>query len=123
MECSPPGSSVYGILQQEYWSGSPCPPPGVLPHPGIDPASLILRVDSLPLSRRGSPKAVVTVGKCLAPGLQADVCVTTRTFVYGTGISMLVRDLCLPQGNLEDRICVVFFFPMCLAESGHAVFS
>ena len=28
MDCSPPGFSVYGILQQEYRSGLPCPPPG-----------------------------------------------------------------------------------------------
>ena len=39
MDCSPPGSSVYGILHQEYWSGSPCPPPGDLPDPGIEPVS------------------------------------------------------------------------------------
>ena len=30
MDCSLPGSSVYGILQEEYWSGLPCPPPGQL---------------------------------------------------------------------------------------------
>ena len=41
MDCSLPGSSVHGILQQEYWSGLPCPPPGDLPEPGIGPASLI----------------------------------------------------------------------------------
>ena len=28
MGCSLPGSSVHGILLQEYWSGLPCPPPG-----------------------------------------------------------------------------------------------
>ena len=33
-----PGSSVHGILQ-EYWSGLPCPPPGDLPSPGIEPMS------------------------------------------------------------------------------------
>ena len=31
----PPGSSVYGIMPGEYWSGLPCPPPGDLPDPGI----------------------------------------------------------------------------------------
>ena len=25
MDCSPPGSSVHGIFQQEYWSGVPLP--------------------------------------------------------------------------------------------------
>ena len=40
MDCSPPGSSVHGILQQEYWTGWPCPPPGDLPDPGIERTSL-----------------------------------------------------------------------------------
>ena len=39
MNCSPSGSSVQGILRQEYWSGVPCPPPGILPDPGIEPTS------------------------------------------------------------------------------------
>ena len=26
--------------RQEYWSGLPCPPPGDLPHPVIEPKSL-----------------------------------------------------------------------------------
>ena len=29
-----------GFSRQEYWSGLPCPPPGGLPNPGIEPASL-----------------------------------------------------------------------------------
>ena len=29
-----------GFSRQEYWSGLPCPPPGDLPNPGINPASL-----------------------------------------------------------------------------------
>ena len=28
-----------GFSRQEYWSGLPCPSPGDLPHPGIDPRS------------------------------------------------------------------------------------
>jgi len=28
-----------GFSMQEYWSGLPCPPPGDLPHPGIEPGS------------------------------------------------------------------------------------
>ena len=30
-----------GFSRQEYWSGWPCPPPGDLPNPGIEPMSLI----------------------------------------------------------------------------------
>ena len=28
-----------GFYRKEYWSGLPCPPPGVLPDSGIDPES------------------------------------------------------------------------------------
>ena len=31
----------WGFSRQEYWSGLPCPPPGDLPHPGIEPVSLV----------------------------------------------------------------------------------
>ena len=30
-----------GFSRQEYWSGLPCPPPGVVPSPGIEPTSLM----------------------------------------------------------------------------------
>ena len=39
MDCSPPGSSVHGILQAEYWDGLPHPSPGDPPNPGIEPTS------------------------------------------------------------------------------------
>ena len=29
-----------GFSWQEYWSGLPCPPPGHVPDPGIEPMSL-----------------------------------------------------------------------------------
>jgi len=41
MGCSPPGSSVHGILRQDYWSGLPFPSPGDLSNPGIKPASSV----------------------------------------------------------------------------------
>ena len=37
-----------GFSRQKYWSGLPCPPPGDLPNPGIEPRSPALQVDSLP---------------------------------------------------------------------------
>ena len=47
MDDSPSGPSVHEILQQEYWSGLPCPPPGDFPNPGIKPKSPALQEDSL----------------------------------------------------------------------------
>ena len=37
-----------GFSRQEYWSGLPCPPPGGLPNPGIEPKSPPLQAVSLP---------------------------------------------------------------------------
>ena len=45
-----------GILQAEYWSGLPCPPPGDLPNPGIESRSPTLQADSLPAEQPGKPK-------------------------------------------------------------------
>ena len=44
MNCSPPGSSVHGILQAKIWSRLPCPPSGDLLNPGIEPMSLMTPV-------------------------------------------------------------------------------
>ena len=37
--CQAPLSMVFS--RQEHWSGLPCPPPGDLPDPGIEPVSLM----------------------------------------------------------------------------------
>ena len=36
-----------GVSRKEYWSGFPCPSPGELPHPGIEPQSPALQADAL----------------------------------------------------------------------------
>ena len=41
MDCSPLGSSVHGILRQEYWSELPFPSLVNLPDPGNEPRSLM----------------------------------------------------------------------------------
>ena len=61
MNCSLPTGllCLWGFFRQEYWSGLPCPPPGDLPDPGIEPVSPVaptLQVNSLLLSHQGSPE-------------------------------------------------------------------
>ena len=41
VDCSSPGSSVHGILWQEYWSGLTWHPPVALPDSGMESASLL----------------------------------------------------------------------------------
>ena len=65
MDCNPPGFSVHGIFQAEYWSGLPFPSPRDLPNPGIKLASPALQADSLLLSCQGRPfYTVVTAKPC-----------------------------------------------------------
>ena len=55
MDCSPPGSSVHGILQARMWSGLLFPSAGDLPNPGIELRSSALQADSLPTELSGKP--------------------------------------------------------------------
>ena len=62
--CSSPGSSVHGILQARILEWLPCPSPGDLPDPGIEPTSPVspaLQADSLLLSQLGSPQDCLTI--------------------------------------------------------------
>ena len=48
-----------GFSRQLYWNGLPCPPPGDLPNPRIEPVfpeTPALQVDSSLLSHQGSPR-------------------------------------------------------------------
>ena len=54
-DCSCQAPLPMGLSRQEYWSGLPCPPPGGLPDPGIEPTSPALQVDSLLSEPPGKP--------------------------------------------------------------------
>ena len=49
-----------GFSRQEYWSGLPCPSPGDLPDPGIEPGSPTLQADALPSEPPGKPPPAQT---------------------------------------------------------------
>ena len=72
MECTLPGSSVFGestgFSRQEYWPGLPFPSPGDLLDPGIESGSPALQEDSLPCE---SPENQHVKKLCLVvdPGL------------------------------------------------------
>ena len=53
MDCSPPGSSVHGILQTRILEWIAFPSPGDLPNLGIEPGSHALQADSLLCSYQG----------------------------------------------------------------------
>ena len=63
---------------QEYWNGLPCPPPGDLPNPGIEPRSPALQGVCLPSEPPGKPHealcAMLKMGAWYQsdPGLRTD---------------------------------------------------
>ena len=71
-----------GFYRQEYWSGLPCPPPGNLPNPGIEPRSPAFQANSLLSELPGKPKIMEPIPypgdlpdpgvKPGSPALQAD---------------------------------------------------
>ena len=52
---------LWGFPRQEYWSGLPCPLPGDLPNPGIQPRSSALQENSLPSESPRKPNYALEV--------------------------------------------------------------
>ena len=52
----------------EHWNGLPCPPPGDLPNPGIEPRSPTLQADSLPSEPPGKHLPACQCRSCKRPG-------------------------------------------------------
>ena len=65
-----------GFSKQEYWSGLPCPPPGDLPDPGIEPASSCSSYTGRRVLYPGGFFAIwetgISVSLCLIPSLSCD---------------------------------------------------
>ena len=55
--------------RQGYWSGLPCPPPGNLPDPGIEPGCPTLQANSLPTEPPGKPKNTAVGSLSLLQGI------------------------------------------------------
>ena len=53
---------LQGFFRQEYWSGLPCPPPGDLPYPGIEPTSLVSCIGRWILYHHATWKACIHNG-------------------------------------------------------------
>ena len=61
MDCSTPVSSIRGILHARILEGLQFPSPGDFSDLGIEPTSPAWQVDSLPLSRLGSPHHILVI--------------------------------------------------------------
>ena len=74
-------SLFMGLSRQEYWSRLPFPPPGDLPDPEIDSASLIspaLEMSSLPLMWPGKPTLVLLPSYLNPTWVMSKLCMSFR---------------------------------------------
>ena len=89
-----------GFSRQEYWSGLPCPPPGVLPNPGIKLSSALLaRV--VTTEPPGNPQFT----SCLLQNLLSVTCLCrcfNQSHIYQTMTDHL---LCAGHEVLVGKIC------------------
>ena len=78
-----------GFSRQEYWSGLLCPPPGDLPHPGIEPVSLM-------------PSALAAWFFTTSATREAHLCVSgIRVFVC-TWAAQVVKNMPDRAGDVRD---------------------
>ena len=59
VDCSPPGSSIHGILQARVLEWDAICSPGDLPDPGIEPRSPALQADALTSEPPGKQTCVI----------------------------------------------------------------
>ena len=106
----------WGFSTQESWSGLPCPPPGNLPNPRIEPRSPTLQADSLPSAPPGKFKNTGVGSLSLLQGIfltrESDrVLLHCRRILYQLSY----------QGSPEDCATGKIFSPWALAVSYKAM--
>ena len=77
-----------GFSRQEYWSGLPCPSPGDLPEPGIEPGSPALQADALPSEPPGIHQGAWLLLLLLSRFSRVWLCVTPETAAHQASLSL-----------------------------------
>ena len=111
----------WGLSRQEYWSGLPCPSPGDLLCPGIEPRSPALQVDSLP----SAAAAAKSLQSCLTlcdpidgspPGSSIPGILQARIL---EGVAVAFSDACMHAKSLQS--CPTLCDPMVSSPPGSSV--
>ena len=121
-----------GILQAGYWRGLPCPPPGDLPNPGIEPRSPALQADSLPAELPWKPDeysymlAITTKVNLLNADYINSLIVPSGSFKFilyiGFLFSLAFEYLCSATKHYYNYIwCVSVSFAQCIVLNSYPV--
>ena len=79
-----------GFPKPDYWSGLPLPSPGDLLHPGIEPRSPALQVDSLPTELQGK---LLSNSTCLMPCTSSFFSSVICLMYKGFPVAWMVKNL------------------------------
>ena len=103
----------WGFSRPEYWSGLPCPPPGDLPNPGVNPRSPALQAGSLLSEPPGKPWALWGNAKTFKPTLKNNLEDQAWLFFFKSFLQ-LVRSLPPSNNNLLHSISSssLYVFPL-----------
>ena len=106
-DCSPPGSSVQGILQARILEEeSPFPPPGDLPNPGLEPKSLAspaLAGGFFTTSASGKPKGHQNSETLVAVWKNGWVPMDRRILFPPVLLQLFPLERMMPASTLGDR--------------------
>ena len=123
MDYSPPGSSVHGDSPGKNtgigsYSSRPCPPPGDLPDPGIEPGSPALQANSLPAELPMKLHIYIYVYICkLITKIRSDnTAITSHRYNYV--VKTLKKILAQTSFKYTVQYCEHFSFPLYVCSSG-----
>ena len=85
MDCSPPGSSVHGILQARILDCVAMPSSRDLPNPGIEPRSPAFQADSLLSEPPGKPRKLSPNQRTREPGKVISYCLERAEWAETVG--------------------------------------
>ena len=95
MDCSPPGSSVHGILQATILKWVAIPSPGDLPNPGIKPRSPALQADFLLSELPGKPHSVAKYSEFIVFLVNIPECQGSENLSFSSGKTVVHNDYLL----------------------------
>ena len=121
MDCNLPGSCPWEFSRQGYWSGLPCPPPGDLPNPRIEPRSPALQAGSLPSVPLGKPVLCI-VSACIGYSHTPNLSLPPTAIPLPFGNHKFISIICLWVYFyfVHRFICIVFLDSTC--KWYHAIF-
>ena len=108
VDSSQPGSSIHGILQQEYWSGLPFPSPGDLPNPGIEPRSHALQAEALTSEPPGKP--IINYSHHDIQHIHELIFIMNGSFYLLTTFIHFTHHPNPTSGNQQSVLCICGFF-------------